>query len=101
MKCIKSLTRTKKQNRLFKLYKTIKMRNSVAKKLRKEAGNQQSTSNKLEYEYLKKEHMKTEVFPKIKRSKRQLRIGKVWKTKPTGRFNKLPKVSQLLNKLKA
>lgn len=59
------------------------MRNSVAKKLRKEAGNQTSTSNRLEYEYLKQEHMKTEVNPKPKTSARQQRIGRVWKTVST------------------
>jgi uncharacterized protein (DUF736 family) len=56
------------------------MRNSVAKKLRKEAGIQTSTSNQMEYEYLKREHMKTEVNPKFKVSARQHRIGRVWKT---------------------
>jgi len=59
------------------------MRKSVAKKLRKEAGAQTSTSNKLEYKFLKKEHMHTEVNPKLKVSARQARIGRVWETTST------------------
>lgn len=59
------------------------MRNSVAKKLRKEAGAQTSTSNRLEYEFLKKEHMRTDVHPKLKTYARQTRIGRVWKTTST------------------
>lgn len=59
------------------------MRNSIAKKLRKQAGSQTSTSNQMEYEYLKQEHMKTEVSPKFKTSARQQRIGRVWKTVST------------------
>lgn len=76
------------------------MRNSVAKKLRKQAGNQQSTSNKLEYDYLKNEHIKTEVLPNIKRSNRQLRIGKIIKTKSTLNV-KRGTISKQLKKLKA
>ena len=59
------------------------MRNSVAKKLRKEAGLQTSTSNQMEYDYLKKEHMRTDVNPKLKKSERQIRIGRIWKTDST------------------
>lgn len=76
------------------------MRNLVAKKLRKEAGNQTSTSNRLEYEYLKQEHMKTEVNPKFKTSARQQRIGRVWKTISTLPHKGKRRMSKELSKLK-
>lgn len=59
------------------------MRNSVAKKLRKQAGSQTSTSNQMEYEYLKQEHMRTEVNPNPKTSARQQRIDRAWETVST------------------
>jgi len=75
------------------------MRNSVAKRLRKQAGVQTSTSNQMEYEYLKKEHMRTEVNPKFKRSARQERMGRAWKTAST--IIQWPKKAKKIARLKA
>lgn len=52
------------------------MRNRIAKALRKEAGTQTSTSNRLEYKYAK--HERTYKFhqtPKFNISRRQQRLG--------------------------
>lgn len=61
------------------------MRQKVAKRLRKQAGKQTSTSNRMEYAALKKEHTaKNPVQPKVKISSRKLRTGgKVYITKTT------------------
>lgn len=61
------------------------MRNKIAKKLRKEAGVQTSTSNRLEYEFLKTEHKRKgkQFEPKFKPTKRQQRLNKSVPTKST------------------
>lgn len=77
------------------------MRNSVAKKLRQQAGKQTSDSNRIYYEQLKAEHnnLNKSVEPKFKISERQKRIGKPSITKTTIVSSRVKKMTR--RKLKA